>query len=178
MTTINHNHAAETACDKFINGLGNGRGALDGLASLFEAVSVSGDTTQCVRAIQRAKRKGDQFGEQAVRFMMGQVFPGFKTEKDGEKFKFKTAKIKPVLSAVQGLRKAADANLSIRSSAWKKSVKPMDDDTPREAINSDNAPKLVEKMNKARTFKDMTPEEMLALAHALETAAKVAKAAG
>lgn len=153
-------------CDKFINSLGNGRGALSHLHTLAVSVAKSRDTTVFANAIKRAESKGDANGVNAVKFVVRELFPGVKVQKDtkANRLTFQIKGIKENKDVLKGLREACEDKLSIRGSEWKLRVKPKEE-RGHVQITPEKAQELVDRDAKSR-FE--TIQEMEAYAEALK----------
>lgn len=111
--------------NNFVNSLGNGKKAVEHLASLMGAVVSSRDTTIITRIMRRAHTKDDTGAISAIRLTVGQVFPGANLKLDKKTGEY-TLKIKGVSAdddAMKRLNEAVERGLSLRHATFRSLIK-------------------------------------------------------
>lgn len=108
----------------FFRNLGNGVKAGDFLYQMVQSVVSSRDTTVLVRAMDRAKnKKQDAQAARTIAMVAGQVWPKAKVTKDKNGYPRITIKgIEADPNALERVKEAVDKGLSIRHTAFRKTV--------------------------------------------------------
>lgn len=132
--------------NKFVTNMGSGIGAATSLMDLVSAAATSGDGRHLASAVARLTTKGDTQGVNAVRSIIGAIFPGAKLKKAKDKktvvLSLKDAQFND--EAMLRLRQGVADKLSIRSTLVKR-VK--GETAKKELVLSEYAAKLVKRMN-------------------------------
>lgn len=128
----NSNFDYHNATQNFVRALGNGERALKELDGIVQAVVTDRNTGHISDLLAKVEKKKDSVADGMIRFIMGQVFKGAKSNRDKKtgRLIIKIQGVKADAAVVGRISQAAQDGMSIRSKGLRKFI--LEGDTVKE----------------------------------------------